>query len=1204
MKKIFSVTVWIIFVYTCILLSLSLATTKKTFYSFIFKSFLDIDPSFNVTESNWHPIKPSILLTNLNLEDDRQYIFADKIFLQFSLWNISRGKFISRLSIDNIIVQNQTYNNESGESLSFIKDLRSIDKLSINNLKINLPDDTNLLNLSLDSSLGEREPKLNLYLKDKQKNILEVGILSSEDSNGELVKGYIQSNKFKLDDALIGLICRICNFNAELQTQVNFTFFQKKVLNFQGNITLMTNENLFGFNSISSSFQLRNTDEELIQVSTVLNKNSLITVPNYFINFTDKIPKVIFPQLNLSNTKLTETILEEVGIELSIDGLLQDLIINFDRSKEILKADILDLEINHKSMDITGLAGKLSIYNGKGELALHSPFIRASSSDFLDKDLEFYDFNSLLNFRFSNKKFEIIPSSFNSIIDNEEIEGLLSFLDIPTKGLGDINLRLRSKKMNDKSALSFFPNTVYLSSTKEGIDSLIDSAQFEDLNLIYRGPVDGIYTDNSSSFDLQASGRDISLNVNGYKILEVNADLSINNFILNGKIFKGNFFGSGFEADFRTFQSGSSLYFDVNGTSEGPFSTLLKLSGYNLQEVDSGGFHKTDFYLSSPLKKEFSLLDKNTQLKVTTKIEKGVLNASNFGFNLTNIFSSINYDNETGFKEGYVSLKVNSIPIVLDLDQENTGSGYSLFSSKDSFRIKNLFPSGLRDSISGTSSTSIQVAVPSLIRGQDIKKSYLELSSNLFGTEMKFPDPFFKSKEDLTDFNVLLYPSYSKEYSRLQFKLGEIIRGKLNLFKGNAEGFIIAGKEKQSISIESGKISLVGNIDKLDLSIFSLLGKSIDNKVSDIDIKKLQINEVFLSNFYLPKTIIKSKNSNQFLELVVSNDILSGSLYLPKRTNQVPIIDLDYINLNFSESTTGSSFLDLYKNLSIPLKFKTDSLVINSFEFGNWAFELSNSNSSFILDKINGTYGKWGLTQNKNNVSRLNITKNELGWNTNLQSKIYSGSPEKAFKQIGIDPNFEMDTIFLETNVSWRSLPWEFDYAKVIGDVYIEVEGLLIKNREDLQAQNNILRLVNIFNVTDSFEKVTNLDFRKLYKSGFSADTVTGDILLAKNSIEFKKPLVFKSGSSEFKWKGDIGRDEKGYLDSLALDVIMTLPLREYLPAYAFLLGGPITAGVVYIAGKAFERNLDQISSGSWSITGTLQEPKTEFNGWFEESDD
>ena len=186
--------------------------------------------------------------------------------------------------------------------------------------------------------------------------------------------------------------------------------------------------------------------------------------------------------------------------------------------------------------------------------------------------------------------------------------------------------------------------------------------------------------------------------------------------------------------------------------------------------------------------------------------------------------------------------------------------------------------------------------------------------------------------------------------------------------------------------------------------------------------------------------------------------------------------------------------------------------------------------------------------------------------------------------------------------LSWKSLPREFDYRKVVGDISFAVEGLLLQNSEDLQAQNNMLRLVNIFNVTDSFEKVTNLDFRKLYKSGFSADSVNGRLSITKNSIQLNQPLIFKSGSSEFKWEGEITKNEKGNLDNLALEVTMTLPLRDYLPAYALLLGGPVTAGVVYIAGKAFERNLDKISSGSWSVRGTLQEPKTDFKGWFEDS--
>ena len=49
-------------------------------------------------------------------------------------------------------------------------------------------------------------------------------------------------------------------------------------------------------------------------------------------------------------------------------------------------------------------------------------------------------------------------------------------------------------------------------------------------------------------------------------------------------------------------------------------------------------------------------------------------------------------------------------------------------------------------------------------------------------------------------------------------------------------------------------------------------------------------------------------------------------------------------------------------------------------------------------------------------------------------------------------------------------------------------------------------------------------------------------------------------------------------------------------------MGGPITAGIVYIAGKAFERNLDKLSSGKWTIKGYISVPKAEFDGWFEDN--
>ena len=63
----------------------------------------------------------------------------------------------------------------------------------------------------------------------------------------------------------------------------------------------------------------------------------------------------------------------------------------------------------------------------------------------------------------------------------------------------------------------------------------------------------------------------------------------------------------------------------------------------------------------------------------------------------------------------------------------------------------------------------------------------------------------------------------------------------------------------------------------------------------------------------------------------------------------------------------------------------------------------------------------------------------------------------------------------------------------------------------------------------------------------------------------------------------------------------MTLPIKEYLPAYALILGGPITAGLVYIAGKAFEKPLNKLSSGKWRVSGDINNFKTEFIEWFED---
>ena len=303
--------------------------------------------------------------------------------------------------------------------------------------------------------------------------------------------------------------------------------------------------------------------------------------------------------------------------------------------------------------------------------------------------------------------------------------------------------------------------------------------------------------------------------------------------------------------------------------------------------------------------------------------------------------------------------------------------------------------------------------------------------------------------------------------------------------------------------------------------------KKIDLNHSQINfqVKRLTVEELNFSNYIFKDNLITSSYKDDLFELHILNNELGGKISKPLTEEETISIDLNFININKIDNNNGSrsAFLNLYNELSFEMIFRTKSIVYNSRDYGSWSFTLTKDDQSLIMDNLMGVYGKWGLTYNADEVSRLIISREGLGWKTSLDSRAYSGSPEKAFKQIGIEPNFEMDTFEMDMSVNWSSLPWDVYYGNIIGDIDLNIKGLVIKNREELQAQNNLLRIVNIFNITDSFEKITNLDFRKLYKTGFSADSVSGVINITKDDLNIKSPLVFNRGSCEFSWIGNLG---------------------------------------------------------------------------------
>ena len=231
---------------------------------------------------------------------------------------------------------------------------------------------------------------------------------------------------------------------------------------------------------------------------------------------------------------------------------------------------------------------------------------------------------------------------------------------------------------------------------------------------------------------------------NGHQIKKVNSRFQLNNFELSGKFTDADLYKSSVAVDYKIYKNNSGSMLDIKGESDGPFISLINLfRGKNFSEDNIQGTHKTKFEYVTPLKKDIKILDKDSSLEVRSKIDKASLYRDDMGLSLSNIFSSFDYDSNSGFSEGFISLKINSIPVVLELDQtfqeKITQSLVPIIHCHLIISCLNI-----KNRITGSSLSSLELGVPSLLKGRIVKDTFVRFSSEMIGTEINLPCSFIQ----------------------------------------------------------------------------------------------------------------------------------------------------------------------------------------------------------------------------------------------------------------------------------------------------------------------------------------------------------------------------------------------------------------------------------------------------------------------------
>jgi len=407
------------------------------------------------------------------------------------------------------------------------------------------------------------------------------------------------------------------------------------------------------------------------------------------------------------------------------------------------------------------------------------------------------------------------------------------------------------------------------------------------------------------------------------------------------------------------------------------------------------------------------------------------------------------------------------------------------------------------------------------------------------------------------------------------------------------------------------KLNIRGSIKEVDISDYFYLFSDTGDKGSPlkVSIEDSLISTLKFGPLELHETILKMDSSSKYLKFVASNSEIEGVVFVKQPIKNGIEIVLSKLKLNSESFNNPNLFVYLLDNLTIPISFSVDKLFLKEKVIGRLSFLVSKDEGELFFKNM--VFNGLGLDLRKNFKKEpaegglLSISRKDnliySGFKGNISTKdlteFFLSYEENRNREL----NFTAGAGNLNLDINWEGVPSEFDINKIQGNASFRVDDFVTKEAESgLIGSSDLLKLISLFNVSNTFGDLTNLNFKEKFNEGFQADRVEGSLEFKRDQIKTTSPIIFQSGSGEFKWDGFIEKTKEGVLGNIDFDIVITLPLREYLPAYALILGGPVTAVTVLIAGKAFKKPLNKLSSGKWKITGTTKDPHTEFLEWFE----
>lgn len=925
--------------------------------------------------------------------------------------------------------------------------------------------------------------------------------------------------------------------------------------------------------------------------------------------------------------------------ELNPKGVLKNLAVdvNFsgDRPDFQLRANLDEMAVDawQGAPAARGITGYVQANLHQGFVALDSTANLAMHFRHVyDNFMPFGHTRGKVAWQWLPEEHRVLVTSNRISIEGEEGQGAAFLhLDLPTRMGGDpqMYLLVGMKNSHARYVERYLPKKVLNPDLLAWLDGAVVDGNIEEAGFIYRGSLLKRNNDGRSIQVYAKVNNGVLDYQQGWPALDnLSTQLVVDNTRLDAWVTAGTAGGGTLQAGGVTLRMVNNkpllrVSADVQAPVADAVAVLLASPvGENLRALaplNASGAAKIALDLRIPLTKN----QKSGHYGVSTTLKHGALDIPATGLRVVDVSGTLQFDLENGLRGQDLSGKLLDGAVTGDITSDSEGMHLAAKASPKAEALQaylSTFLGALAQRFQGQADISANLLVPFGDKAKgDIK---LVLDSSLAGLGVDLPAPFAKAAADGIATQVTLAfegdrvdmtgGSGDKVAFAIKFIDNAFERGEIHLLSNRAalpeqKGLYVRGSldnfiwsDWQPIISESGSGALAeGGLTALSPAL------------------ELHLGQATFADFELGATqVLGSLTEAGRWQLALTTPRLAGNILLPGNNGQVLGIDLDYLRLPPGEAKSEADdnpvpaepgqakFPELAHLLPTDfpeLDFAVANLYRGDNRLGNVALKVRKIPDGILVRDLEGEVRGIDIhPQARSNGAADEAEPNQLRWtySDGIHSSFFSGAlamdnvaDTLTTWDIPAPLNSKSAIVFAE--MGWRAQPWEISLLALDGYLGLELhDGQFYRTKAS--ATNTLLKLVGLINF-DTWLRRLRFDFSDFFSGGVSFDKVQGGLLFREGLMDFDDPLSVSMPSGKIRL---LGTADLIY-EQLDARLVATMPVGTNLPWVAGLLGGLPAAAGVYLTSKIFAKQVDRLSSISYRVKGSFDDPDIEVDNIF-----